>query len=139
MNHFTAALKKYAVFTGRSSRSEYWYFILFCLLISVMISFVEGFFQGLFGVSSSETQFPILGPAFQLAMLIPSISISVRRLHDISKSGWWLLLDLIPIVGWIIIFCFSVMDSTQGDNIYGPNPKSINPSQGSGSGQPTTV
>lgn len=117
MNHYLSVLKKYAVFSGRSSRSEYWFFTLFNTIIIFVLCFVDvstGTYNGNYG---------LLSGAYLLAILIPSIAVSVRRLHDINKSGWMILINLIPFIGWIWNFILMVTDSTSGENKYGPNPK----------------
>jgi len=130
MNWFLAALKKYSVFQGRARRKEYWYFVLFYILIYAALSFIEGTFDGPKGSSHGG----VLTGLFTLATLVPSLSVGVRRLHDTSRSGWWLLLGLIPIVGALILIYFTVHDSDPGDNRFGPNPKTDNDA-GSNSGQ----
>ena len=112
MNWFIEALKKYAVFTGRSRRKEYWYFFLFNILIAIALGIVDGV------VGSS----PLFGGLYSLAILIPGIAVSIRRLHDVGKSGWWLLLGFVPLVGLVLLY-FMVQDSQPGGNEYGPNPK----------------
>lgn len=119
MSWFLLALRKYAVFHGRSRRSEYWYFALFYFLICIALGIVDG----ITGTASAQTGFGLLGPLFVLAMFIPSLSVGVRRLHDIGKSGWWLLLSLIPLVGFIVLLVWACRDSEPGTNAYGPNPK----------------
>ena len=119
MSWFLVVLKKYAVFSGRAQRAEYWYFILFYFLIVIGLSIVDG----ITGSFSAETGMGILGGIFALAMLIPSIAVSVRRLHDTSRSGWWVLLGFIPLIGTIVLLIFTVQDSVPGDNAYGVNPK----------------
>jgi len=114
MNWYLEVLKKYTVFTGRARRTEYWMFVLINILISIAIGVVEG----LIGSPG------YLGLIYSLAVLLPSIGVSIRRLHDTSKSGWWLLIGLIPLVGMIVLIVFMATDSTPGDNQYGPNPKS---------------
>ena len=116
MNWFIAALKKYAVFSGRARRSEYWYFVLFYLLIYVALAFVDGMLNG-------AANFGLLSTIFSLGMLIPSISVGVRRLHDTDRSGWWLLVSLVPVIGAIVLIVFSAQDSHPGDNRFGANPK----------------
>ncbi|HOK77375.1 MAG TPA: DUF805 domain-containing protein [Verrucomicrobiota bacterium] len=115
MHWYLEALKKYAVFEGRARRREYWFFVLFNLIIS----FVLGFIEGLFGGPG------VLGAIYGLAVLIPGIAVAVRRLHDTGRSGWWLLIGLVPVVGFIVLLVFMVMDSTPGPNQYGPNPKEV--------------
>ncbi len=120
MEWFTEALKKYAVFSGRSRRKEYWYFVLFTVLISIALSIIDG----LTGTYDNSAGIGLLSGIFSLAILIPSIAVSVRRLHDIDRTGWWILISLVPIIGWIVLLVFHLQDSTPGTNRYGPNPKS---------------
>jgi uncharacterized membrane protein YhaH (DUF805 family) len=120
LSWFIEALKKYAVFSGRSRRKEYWYFVLFVVIISIVLSIIDG----LFGTNHRSTGAGLLSSIFSLAVLIPSIAVSVRRLHDIDRTGWWVLIGLVPIIGWIVLLVFHVQDSTPGTNRYGPNPKS---------------
>ncbi len=119
MNHYLSALKKYAVFTGRSSRSEYWFFQLFSFIIILALSFLD------VAIGTYYSDYGLLSGLFLLAILIPSIAVSVRRLHDINKSGWMILINLIPFIGWIWNFILMVTDSTPGENKYGPNPKGM--------------
>lgn len=119
MAWFLLALKKYATFSGRSQRSEYWYFFLFYLLIVIAL----GLLDVALGTFDEEEGLGLLSGIFVLAMLIPSLAVGVRRLHDIGRSGWWLLIALVPIIGTIVLVVFAVRDSDPGDNRYGPNPK----------------
>ena len=109
MNWYITVLKKYAVFEGRARRKEYWMFALINLIISVALAFLS---------------FGILETAYGLLVFIPSLAVSVRRLHDIDRSGWWVLVSLIPFIGILVLIYFCVQDSTPGTNQYGPNPKS---------------
>jgi uncharacterized membrane protein YhaH (DUF805 family) len=120
MSWFVEALKKYAVFSGRSRRKEYWYYVLFVVIISIVLTIIDG----LIGTSNSSTGGGLLSGIFGLATLVPSIAVSVRRLHDIDRTGWWVLIGLVPLIGWIVLLVFHVQDSTPGTNRYGPNPKS---------------
>ena len=120
MSWFVEALKKYAVFSGRSRRKEYWYFILFAAIISIVLSIIDG----LIGAYDRTVGVGLLSSIFSLAVLIPSIAVTVRRLHDIDRTGWWVLISLVPLIGWIVLLVFTVQDSTPGSNRYGPNPKS---------------
>ena len=120
MSWFIEALRKYAVFRGRSRRKEYWFFVLFVVVISTVLTIIDG----LIGAYDRSTGVGLLSAIFSLAILIPSISVSVRRLHDIDRAGWWVLISLVPLVGWIVLLVFHVQDSTPGTNRYGPNPKS---------------
>lgn len=113
MNWYLEVLKKYAVFTGRARRKEYWMFVLFNIIIVLVLGFIESLVGG-----------PgVIGALYSLAVLIPSIAVAVRRLHDTDRTGWWILLLLIPFIGAIVLFVFMVLDGTPGQNKYGPNPK----------------
>jgi len=114
MNWYLEVLKKYAVFSGRARRMEYWMFVL----INFIIALVLGVIEGLLGITYS-----VLSTLYSLAVLIPSLAVAVRRLHDTNRSGWWILINLIPVIGWIIFIVFAAQDSQPGTNQYGPNPK----------------
>jgi len=116
MNYYLSVLKKYAVFSGRSRRAEYWYFVLFNFIISAVLGIISAVVDDKSG---------ILGSLYSLAVLIPGLAVSVRRLHDIGKSGWMVLIAFIPLIGAIWIIILTATDSNPGDNKYGPNPKEI--------------
>jgi uncharacterized membrane protein YhaH (DUF805 family) len=130
MSWFIVALKKYAVFSGRARRKEYWMYTLFYVLISYL---AMGIITGIVAISaisgnSNPTVFiaPIvLFTILYLAFLIPTLAVTVRRLHDTSRSGWWYFISFIPFVGGIILIVFLAEDSKPGDNQYGPNPKGV--------------
>jgi uncharacterized membrane protein YhaH (DUF805 family) len=119
MNWFLVALKKYATFSGRAQRAEYWYFFLFYILTFIGLSFIDG----ITGTFSEEAGIGLLSGLYSLAILIPSLAVGVRRLHDTGRSGWWLLVGIIPLIGAIVLLIFFVQDSVPGDNLYGSNPK----------------
>ncbi len=119
MDYYFGVLKKYAVFRGRSQRKEYWMFCLF----STIISFAIGFIDVSLGTFDFETGYGLLGGIYTVAILLPGVAVSVRRLHDTDRNGWWLFIVLIPIFGAITVFVFMVLDSTTGKNQYGDNPK----------------
>ena len=121
MQHFVNALKKYAVFSGRATRSEYWYFVLFYSIFAFVISVVEGFIP----VSSGSGKFIWLSVLYMLVMILPSFGLVVRRLHDTSRSGWWWLINLVPFVGVVVFLVFMCLDSAPGENQYGSNPKRV--------------
>ena len=106
-------LERYAQFTGRARRAEYWWFALASLIIGVVLSVL--------GAASSI--FNIVYFIYALAVLVPSIAVGIRRLHDTDKSGWWLLIALVPFVGFIILIVFFAMDSTRGTNQWGTSEK----------------
>ena len=113
MKWYLKVLKKYATFEGRARRSEYWYFFLFNFLISFAVALLDGFLW----------LEPVLFQVYALFILIPSIAVTCRRLHDTGRSGWYMLLYLIPIVGPIVLFVLMIKDSSFDRNKYGPNPK----------------
>jgi uncharacterized membrane protein YhaH (DUF805 family) len=107
-----SVLTQYATFSGRARRSEYWWFFLAYFIASVVASIIDG----ILGVM-------VLGVILGLGLLIPTLAVGVRRLHDIGKSGWWLLIGLIPLVGAIVLLVFACQDSQPGTNQWGPSPK----------------
>ena len=118
MNWFLQALQKYATFSGRARRSEYWYFFLMYLLIFILLAIVDG----ITGSFSAKSGVGLLSGVFALAMLLPSLAVGVRRLHDIGRSGWWLLIAFVPLIGGIVLLLFAVKVGTPGDNEYGATP-----------------
>jgi uncharacterized membrane protein YhaH (DUF805 family) len=119
MNWYIEVLKKYAVFTGRARRKEYWYYFLINFLIITALLLIDN----MLGTLDKEAGMGLLSGIYALAVLIPGLAVAVRRLHDSGRKGWWVLLTLIPIIGPIILIFFLIQDSTPGDNAYGPNPK----------------
>jgi uncharacterized membrane protein YhaH (DUF805 family) len=115
MNWYLTALKKYAVFSGRARRKEYWMFFLFYLIIVLVLAFIER----IVGIAP-EGGVGILGNIYQLAILIPSIAVGVRRMHDTDHSGWWLLVPVANLV-------FALSEGTREDNRFGPDPKANTP------------
>ena len=111
---------KYFNFSGRARRSEYWFFTLFTLLTSSFFIYFEGY-MGIF----PNTDQAVLANIFSLLVIIPSIAVGVRRLHDTNHSGWWYLLIVIPIIGWIVILIWLCKNSDEEDNRFGSNPKYI--------------
>ncbi|MCC5876627.1 MAG: DUF805 domain-containing protein [Candidatus Sumerlaeia bacterium] len=115
MNEYITVLKKYAVFTGRARRREYWMFILVHVCITFLLGMLEGILE--FG--------DLLSVIYALAVLLPNLAVLARRLHDIGQSGWWILIGLVPCIGWIVILFFTIQEGTPGKNEYGPNPKEV--------------
>jgi len=113
------ALSKYAVFEGRARRQEYWLFALLYFILAIIAGFADG-------VSGSG----LISGLLALALLIPSIAVLVRRLHDTDRSGWWALLMLIPILGTLILLVFCVLKGTDGSNRFGDDPLKPNTSVG---------
>jgi uncharacterized membrane protein YhaH (DUF805 family) len=116
--------KKFADFSGRSRRKEYWFFNLLIIVVYFGLAILTG---GLGAMSQSgDMAFAGMIPLmiFLLVIIVPSLAVTVRRLHDIGKSGWWILISLVPIAS-LVLFVFSLMDSEPGANKWGPNPKNI--------------
>jgi len=119
MNWYLVALKKYAVFAGRARRKEFWFFTLFNVLIAVALAIIDMFT----GTFDEDVGLGLLSGLYALALIVPSIAVTVRRLHDTDRSGWWYLLVLVPLIGGLVILVFMLLDSTPGSNRFGPNPK----------------
>ncbi|TLD69624.1 DUF805 domain-containing protein [Phragmitibacter flavus] len=115
MDWYISVLKKFAVFDGRARRKEYWMFTLFNIIAIVLLMIVEG----IIGTGG------ILGFVYMLAVILPSIGVSIRRLHDTNRSGWFLLFVLIPFIGGFIVLYFMILDGTPGANKFGENPKGV--------------
>jgi uncharacterized membrane protein YhaH (DUF805 family) len=109
---YLKVLKQYADFNGRARRKEYWMFVLFNFIIAVVLGIVAGIIR-----------LPILTTIYSLAVLVPGIAVGVRRMHDIGKSGWVLLIGLIPLLGVILLIVWAAQEGNPGSNAYGPDPK----------------
>lgn len=128
-------LRRYAQFTGRSRRKEYWMFFLFVIIAVIVLSILDSVLglgggmdrQAEFGDGAAAASFNASGGVltliFYLAILIPSIAVAIRRLHDTDRSGWWILIGLIPLIGAIVLIVFYCTDGTRGPNRFGPDPK----------------
>ena len=114
MNWYVEVLKKYVVFEGRARRKEYWYFVLISVIISIILRLID-----------TAIGINVLATIYGLAVLLPSLGVAVRRLHDTGRSGWWIFINLIPLVGFIIWLVFMFTDSQVGENKYGPSPKAV--------------
>lgn len=118
MNWYLKVLKAYATFEGRAQRAEYWFSYLFYtifLIIAIIVDVAMGTYDEMSGLG-------LISGLFILIHFLPFLAVSVRRLHDIGKSGWWYLLIIIPLIGPLVLLVFAVMDSKEA-NRYGPNPK----------------
>ena len=118
-----SVLSQYATFSGRARRSEYWYFVLFNILIGIVFGALIGLVGG--QASALGSLLTTLESLISLALLIPSLAAIWRRLHDIGKSGATFFFILIPLVGWILLLIWLCQDSQPGENQYGPNPKGV--------------
>lgn len=121
MNWYLKVLKQYADFSGRARRKEYWMFVLFNMIFAMVAIVLDN----LLGVAMEGIGYGPLYGLYLLAIIIPSIAVGVRRLHDIGKSGWMILISFIPLIGGIWLFVLFVTDGTPGENEYGANPKEI--------------
>lgn len=117
MHWYLHVLRNYANFTGRSRRSEYWNFVLWSIIVTVVLATCD---WALGKVTGSPTGF--LRWIYAIAVFVPSLSVAVRRLHDTNRSGWWVLLAIVPLAGLVLIW-FLAQDSDGGANRYGQNPK----------------
>ncbi len=119
MNWYLKVLKQYADFNGRARRKEYWMFILFNLIFSVIAVALDN----ATGMAMPGIGYGPISGLYSLAVLIPGLAVAVRRLHDIGKSGWMILITLIPIIGGIWLLILLATNGKSGSNEYGPDPK----------------
>ena len=113
MNYYLEAVKKYATFSGRARRKEYWMYILFNAIFAIVATIVDS----IIGTSG------IIAGIYELAFLIPTLAVGVRRLHDLGKSGFWYFISLVPVIGGIWFIVLMCLDGQPGENQYGSNPK----------------
>lgn len=118
MQWYLTVLKKYFEFSGRARRAEYWYFTLFNVIFSIVLGVIDAVIA-----AGNTSDIGVLGGLYSLALFIPSLAVAVRRLHDTGRSGWWMLMIFIPLIGVIVLLVFMVMDGEASDNEYGPDPK----------------
>jgi uncharacterized membrane protein YhaH (DUF805 family) len=129
MNYYLNVLKSYAIFSGRARRSEYWYFVLFNIIFAFVAIMLDKALGTSFTIQTAAVPINLFYGyvyiIYNLFILLPAIAVLVRRLHDVGKSGWFVLITLIPIVGSIWILVLLCTDSVPGKNQYGLNPKGI--------------
>ncbi len=121
MNWYLKVLKQYADFNGRARRKEYWMFVLFNMIFAIFAMILDN----VLGLTAGELPYGVFYFLYALVVLIPGLAVSVRRLHDIGKSGWMFLISLIPLIGGIWLLVLMVTDSNSSENEYGPNPKEV--------------
>jgi len=119
MKYFFLAFKKWNDINGRANLKEFWYFVLFSLIFSLLIGFVDGILMVISGQEITDDSLGVLSTIYSILIFIPNITITVRRLHDVNKSGWNLLW-YITIIGILFILILNVLKGTEGDNKYGP-------------------
>lgn len=122
VDNYLKVLKNYAAFGSRTRRSEFWYFTLANVLVSIGLQIITAILRGIVGPVGAIVGGLVL-VLFYLAILVPSISVAIRRLHDTGRSGWWILIALVPFIGGIALIVFYAMDSQPSANKWGPNPK----------------
>ncbi len=118
MGWYLKALKQYVNFRGRATRKEYWMFVLFNFLIMLGLTIIDVII-----ILTADISQSIFSNLYSLAVFLPSLAVGARRLHDTGRSGWWLLLGIVPLIGLIVLIIFFVQDSEPNENQYGPNPK----------------
>ena len=121
MNWYLKVLKQYADFNGRARRKEYWMFVLFNMIFAIVAMILDN----ILGLTAGELPYGVFYFLYALAVLIPGLAVAVRRLHDVGKSGWMILIALIPLIGAIWLLVLMVTDSNPGENKYGQNPKEV--------------
>ena len=123
MNYYLKVLQNYANFRGRARRSEYWYFTIFHIWAFFSTTILDMLFGTTFDMGFGPSPYGYFTILYNFFTFIPTVAVSVRRLHDVGKSGWFCLIGLIPLIGaiWLLVLTFT--DSNTGDNAYGPNPK----------------
>jgi len=121
MNWYLAVLKNYAGFSGRARRKEYWMFVLFNIIFTLIAMGLDN----ILGTTAGMLPYGVFYFIYMLAVFIPGLAVGVRRLHDVGKSGWMLLIAIIPIIGPIWLLVLMVSDSKPGENRHGLNPKEV--------------
>jgi uncharacterized membrane protein YhaH (DUF805 family) len=124
MNWYLVVLRKYAVFNGRARRKEFWFFLLFDLFFGFALVGADV----VLGTYSNQFKIGLLSGVYQLALVVPSLAVLVRRLHDIGLSGWWILIGLIPFLGPLALLVLAAFPSQPGQNGYGPCPLPVDSS-----------
>lgn len=119
MNWYLEVLRKYAQFDGRSRRKEYWLFVLVNMVVSFLLTFIDRFT----GTFDPGIGLGLLSGIYALAVFIPAIAVACRRLHDTGRTAWWLLILVVPLIGWVVLVVFFVQDSQEEENQYGISPK----------------
>ncbi len=129
MEWYLKVLRKYADFSGRARRKEYWMFVLFNMIFMIAAMLLDKLLGTTFkmdtGYGTQALPYGYLYLLYGLAVLVPSLAVGVRRLHDLGKSGWMLLISLIPLIGAIWLLVLFVTEGTRGENSYGPDPKGV--------------
>ena len=118
MQWYLKVMKNYVGFSGRASRSEYWFYALFYIIFAIIVGMIDG----ALGMVDPETGVGTLGVIYVLIHFLPGLAVGFRRLHDTGRSGWWILINIIPLIGMLIFLFFMVIAGDDNDNEYGPSP-----------------
>ena len=129
MNYYLETLKKYAEFSGRARRSEYCFFVMFNIIFLIEVAIFDNIlgttFKTYFGDAIINLPFGYLYVSFAIAVIIPGLALVVRRLHDVGKSGWFIFIALVPLVGGVWLLALCLTEGANGGNEYGADPKVI--------------
>ena len=121
MDWFVTVLKRYAVFSGRAGRPEYWFFTLIYLVAAVVLALIDG----ILGTVHARAGIGLLSGVFALALFLPALAVTVRRLHDSNRSGWWCLVSLVPLLGPLVLLVLMLLRGSAGPNRFGPAPQAV--------------
>ena len=116
MEAVKTCFSKYVDFTGRAPRSEFWWWVLFVIIVSVVLNIID---YGVLGADPAAGGIAVLSSLWSLATLLPGLAVSVRRLHDTDRSGWWILIAFVPIIGFLVLLYFYIQNGTEGQNRFG--------------------
>lgn len=119
MDWYLKVLKNYVGFGGRARRKEYWMFTLISLIVAVIAAVLDN----VLGLANEQLHYGVIYGLYALAVFLPSLAVSIRRLHDTDRSGWWLLIGFVPFIGAVVLLVFMVLEGNRGDNRFGPDPK----------------
>jgi uncharacterized membrane protein YhaH (DUF805 family) len=125
MNYYIQAIRKYAVFSGRARRSEYWYFVLFNFIFTIAAMVLDSLLHDTFTLQGQSLPYGYVYLLYVVFALLPGLAVMVRRLHDVGKTGWFFFIAFIPLVGGIYLLVLLFTDGQPGENKWGPNPKGI--------------
>jgi uncharacterized membrane protein YhaH (DUF805 family) len=123
MQWYLKVLRQYSDFSGRARRTEFWMFTLFNVVVAVVLALIDTYLIG----PELAGGYGLAGIIYAVITLVPSLAVGARRLHDTNRSGWWQLIAIVPIIGWIVLIVFWALDGVRGANQHGPNPKELAP------------
>ncbi len=123
MQWYLKVLRQYADFSGRARRTEYWMFTLFSVLISLVLALIDSFVLG----SPMSSGIGVLGAIYAIAVLLPTLAVGARRLHDTDRSGWWQLILIVPVIGAIVLIVLFALEGNRAANQHGADPKELAP------------